>query len=227
MTGLMMMFMLIAVIFMVRVEAEADQIRELKIEAENRAADMEEIADLYTDMREELYNDLLKEFREDLPRWGATLDRDLAIRFEEPTVLFRIGEAQLERPFVEILNDFFPRYVAILAGEKYRSSIDEIRIEGHTSTIWTAHTDPDTAYFLNMELSQERTRRTLEHVLLLPDVLPEKKWLIGKVTANGLSSSQPRLGPDGLEDPDASQRVEFRVRTNAESRIGDILRAAR
>lgn len=141
-------------------------------------------------------------------------------------MLFKIGAAQLEPRFIDILGDFFPRYVAILSGEKYRNSIEEVRIEGHTSTIWTAQTDPDTAYFRNMELSQERTRRTLEHVLLLSGVAAEKEWLIAKLTANGLSSSQPRLKSDGSEDRDGSQRVEFRVRTNADSRIGEILKAA-
>jgi outer membrane protein OmpA-like peptidoglycan-associated protein len=226
MTGLMMMFMLIAIIFMLRVEAEAEQLKAVMLRSEEQATQMKEVAVLYTDMREQLYEDLLKEFHDDLPKWGADLDRDLAIRFEEPSVLFRIGEAQLEPRFVQILDDFFPRYISILTGDRYRNSIEEVRIEGHTSTIWTAQTDPDTAYFKNMELSQERTRRTLEHVLLLPGVSGEKAWLVSKLTANGLSSSHPLFSSDGTEDRDRSQRVEFRVRTNAENRIGEIVKAA-
>lgn len=70
MTGLMMMFMLIAIIFMVRVEAEADKLKELMVQSERQAAQMKEVAEVYTDMREQLYYDLLTEFQDDLPRWG-------------------------------------------------------------------------------------------------------------------------------------------------------------
>jgi outer membrane protein OmpA-like peptidoglycan-associated protein len=92
--------------------------------------------------------------------------------------------------------------------------------------VWNALTTADAAYFKNMELSQSRTRTTLEYVLGLPAVAPWKSWLIARMTANGLSSSHPRLNSDGTENREASRRVEFRVRTNAEARIADILRAS-
>jgi hypothetical protein len=64
----------------------------------------------------------------------------------------------------------------------------------------------------------------LEYVLRLPSLSAYKTWLISRLTANGLSSSRLRLTSTGEEDREASQRVEFRVRTNAEVRIGEILR---
>lgn len=218
MTGLMMMFLLVAVIFMVKVEAQQRQ-------AEEEARRMKDVAVLYDQMREQLYLDLEKEFGNDLKRWRASLDRDLTVRFEEPDVLFDTGRSNLKPQFISILNDFFPRYVAILSSDKYRSSIEEVRIEGHTSSFWMGATQ-DEAYFRNMDLSQSRTRTTLQHVLSLPAVKEHKQWLTGKLTANGLSSSRPRTNPDGSENREASQRVEFRVRTNAEERIGEILRTA-
>jgi len=45
----------------------------------------------------------------------------------------------------------------------------------------------------------------------------------GLSRANGLSSSDPILLPNGLEDVHLSRRVEFRVRTDAEKRIVTIL----
>lgn len=211
MTGLMMLFMLIAISFMVQVEAQSARIKKVAV--------------VYDDMREGLYTDLLTEFRDDLPRWKAELDRDLTIRFQEPEVLFDTGKALLKPAFNMILDDFFPRYVTILSSAKYRDSIEEIRIEGHTSTLWSEKTPPDEAYFKNMELSQTRTRSTLQHVLLLPALNEQKGWLTSRLTANGLSSSRTRLNADGSENPEASQRVEFRVRTNAEARLGEILKA--
>lgn len=226
MTGLMMMFLLVAVLFMVNVDAEKAKVEELRHEAESQADRMKGIARLYDEMREQLYRDLAREFRSDLPRWKAVLDRDLTIRFEEPDVQFDLGKAVLKPQFARILDDFFPRYMQILSSDRYRDGIEEIRIEGHTSSVWNSQTPEDVAYFRNMELSQSRTRSTLEYVLLLPAVGEHKRWLITRLTANGLSSSRLRTSADGTENREASQRVEFRVRTNAEARLQDILEAA-
>ncbi len=227
MTGLMMIFMLVAVVFMVQVEAQRKHAEAARAEAEQKTQLMRDVAEQYDNIRNLLYEDLNSEFSLDLPKWKATLDRDLAIRFDEPEVLFDTGKSDLKQQFSNILRDFFPRYVKILAGSKYRGNIEEIRIEGHTSTIWSGQTSADEAYFRNMELSQSRTRSALQFVLLLAQVADQKRWLAGHMTANGLSSSHPRLNRDGSENREASQRVEFRVRTNAEARIGEILRAAR
>ncbi len=233
MTGLMMMFLLIAVVFMLQTQADAKRVLELKERAEAQARKMENQADrmrriavVYSEIREHIYSDLQKEFEKDLPRWGAEIDQDLAVRFREPEVLFETGKADLRPRFAAILSDFFPRYLRILGGDAYKSSIEEIRIEGHTSSAWSKNTPPDRAYLLNMELSQSRTRSVLQYVLALPRSPEQQRWLIGKLTANGLSSSRLRFGKDGAEDPSASQRVEFRVRTNAEDRIGEVLKAA-
>ncbi|MCI0467256.1 MAG: OmpA family protein [Beijerinckiaceae bacterium] len=217
MTGLMMVFMLVAIVFMIQVEA-------LMHRAERQAQQMKQVAVLYDETRQRLYADLENEFRSDLPRWKASLDRDLAIRFEEPDVLFDMGKAELKPQFKRILDDFFPRYLRII--QNYKDSIDEIRIEGHTSKIWNSATNNDDAYFKNMELSQSRTRSALQYVLLLGSVAPQRSWLTARLTANGLSSSRLRFNLDGSENLQASQRVEFRLRTNAEARIGEILRAA-
>ena len=210
MTGLMMLFMLIAVIFMVKVEADAKKITNIAL--------------IYNAMKAELYLDLRDEFESDLTKWGAELDIDLTVRFKEPEVLFDTGRDSLKPRFVQILDDFFPRYVKILANEKYRKSIEEIRIEGHTSSVWHGAKSRDDAYFLNMALSQSRTRSVLQYALTRPAVSDQRDWLRGRVTANGLSSSKTIMGAGGAENQEGSQRVEFRVRTNADERIAEILK---
>src|SRR5262249_29612127 len=156
--------------------------------------------------------DLEREFHDDLPKWGATLNPDLSIRFREPDVLFDTGRDILKPRFLAILREFFPRYVRILTQKEYRGSIEEIRIEGHTSSFWNGSASTDNAYFLNMALSQARTRSALQYVLTLPAVETEREWLRAHLTANGLSSSKLIERTDGTEDAEASQRVEFRVR---------------
>jgi len=214
MTGLMVMFLLIAVTYMIRVEADAYRVKEVAV--------------AYTEIKDALFNALNSEFKGDLQRWKAQLIKDdLAIRFTEPEVLFAEGSSDLKPEFRAILGDFFPRYVRILTSPKYRASISEVRIEGHTSSDWTGVTTPEDAYFRNMELSQARTRSALVFALGLPEVSGERGWLRQYLTANGLSSSHPVFDASGVEDPARSRRVEFRVRTDAETRIAKILEVSK
>ena len=177
----------------------------------------------YKLLREELYIDLFREFEKDLSQWSAVLEREtLSLRFTEPDVLFDQGKDSVKEKFSIIISDFFPRYISILCSDKYKTSIEEIRIEGHTSSEWTGREKPEEAYFLNMQLSQNRTRNVLRCAL---DTLKEKSvrdWTRSKITANGLSSSQ-LIKKNEMEDKDASRRVEFRVRTDAESKIAGFL----
>lgn len=208
MAGLMMVFLLLAIVFMVDAEAERDKIRDVAV--------------LYDRLRTQLYNDLRVEFEPALERWGAEVNPDLSIRFNRESLIFGRGESDLSPAFEVILTEFFPRYMRIITSEKYRDDIAEVRIEGHTSSGWLGQTE-DEAYILNMGLSQERTRSTLAYVLNLPAVSNQRVWLKEHMTANGLSSSKPVLGTAGNEDSERSRRVEFRLRTDAESRIATML----
>lgn len=213
MSGLMMLFLLIATLYLVIVERKNDEI--------------ERVVVLYEDLRDELYQDLSAEFAADLPRWGAELTDDLEFRFTNTDLLFEEGESSLQPDFARILSDFFPRYMAILSSGKYREEIREVRIEGHTSSSWSQARSSDDAYMLNMALSQERTRSTLGYLLELDSVAHEKSWLRERLTANGLSSSQLIVDSNGVEDAQRSRRVEFVVITDAETRLSTILQEIR
>ena len=183
------------------------------LQVQEKAEQDEEIVKRYDQIKTQLYIDLQEEFKEDLTVWRATIDSTLCIRFQEPSMLFDEGKAVLKPKFQEILQDFFPRYIAVLNREQYRDNIEEIRIEGHTNS--------NGGYYSNMELSQDRTRAVLQYCFsLMPD--NDVMWLKGLVTANGLSSSHLILTKSGEENKDLSRRVEFRVRTNAEKQLEDI-----
>jgi outer membrane protein OmpA-like peptidoglycan-associated protein len=200
MTGLMMIFLLIALCYMA-------QTTSLITEFEGTKKEIEE--------------DLRAEFKEDLLKWQAELLSDSTIRFKDPTVLFDTGSSKLKPRFQEILSDFIPRYIAIVTADKYKHTIKEVRIEGHTSTFWSDLKDPKLAYIKNMELSQSRTMEALKFILSLPSLNNCNDWLIKKLTANGLSSSRPIIY-DGKISQIASQRVEFRIVTDSEKTIEDI-----
>ncbi|MBR1730655.1 MAG: OmpA family protein [Selenomonadaceae bacterium] len=204
MSGLMIIFMFIAIAFMIKVQ--------------NQQKHMDNIVQDYATIKENLYNDLYEEFKDDLPKWHAELDKQtLSMRFQEPDILFDTGSASLKYQFQQTLNDFLPRYIRLLTSPQYKDSIQEIRIEGHTSTDWYGQTGIN-AYFKNMELSQARTRSVLEYAIRMPYLQPQQEWLISKITANGLSSSQPII-INGVENKEKSRRVEFRIRTNADEKM--------
>ncbi|MHA7881547.1 MAG: OmpA/MotB family protein [Saccharospirillum sp.] len=208
MAGLMMVFLLVGIVFMVNAEIQRERVQEVAI--------------LYDRLRTQLYQELLREFEPDLERWGAEITPDLIVRFNREELIFARGESELSPAFEGILSEFFPRYLRIITSERFREDIAEVRIEGHTSSGWLGRT-PDEAYILNMGLSQERTRSTLEYILNLDSVVDHKDWLQAQMTANGLSSSKPILNEQGEEDANLSRRVEFRLRTDAEGRIASLL----
>ncbi len=221
MAGLMIIFLFIAISYM------------LDVSADKKAID--KIVVTYEKLRADLYADLYEEFKDDLAKWNVVLDEDmLSMRFKEPEVLFARGSAEVRPLFREILNEFFPRYIKILSETKtndgkykYKDDIAEIRIEGHTSSEWEGVRDiEEVAYILNMELSQDRTRHVLNYVLQIknPRIQQNRKWIRDNLTANGLSSSKLIRNLDGTQNPQESRRVEFRVRTNAEKRIVEILK---
>ena len=211
MAGLMMIFLFIAVSYMSSLKIQADQVRTIAV--------------AYKELQDDLYDDLYDEFQDDLEGWMATIDRQtLSVRFQEPSVLFTQGSATVTPRFQTILADFFPRYLRILRSPEYRDSIEEIRIEGHTSSEWEADTDASTAYFENMRLSQSRTTSVLRICLALLSDPTDHAWARLFFTANGLSSSRFIRGADGNEDRLVSRRVEFRTRTAAENKVVEIIR---
>ncbi len=213
MAGLMMIFLFIAISFMNSVQIRAKQIKEIAV--------------AYQELQEDLYQDLYEEFKNDLPRWDAEIVREsLSVKFNEPDVLFKVGSHEVTPRFQEILEEFFPRYLRILYLPKYRESIEEIRIEGHTSSEWTSWTDRENAYFLNMELSQDRTRSVLEYCLWMIDDGKVKEWARRYITANGLSSSR-LVRTKEVEDKERSRRVEFRTKTAAERKVVQIIEEMR
>jgi outer membrane protein OmpA-like peptidoglycan-associated protein len=218
MAGLMMVFLLIAVAFMLEVQQS-------KIEIENQMKAMAEIAVMVERSRKNLYSDLLMAFAGDLERWNAEILADNTVRFKAPDVLFQRGDHRLQARFKEILNSFFPRYVTIL--QDYRTEIKAVRIEGHTSSDWANGYNAATAYLGNLRLSQKRALTTLEYCYQLSSVQVQQKWLEQVLMTNGWSFAKLILNADGSENVEKSRRVEFKVITKAVEKLDQILKRSR
>ena len=207
MAGLMMVFLLVSVALMRSAFLDRDRMREVAV--------------AYREGQVAIDQALRREFENDLEKWDAAIDAEnLTFEFRSPEVLFEAGAIALQPRFAVILDDFFPRYLGVLRA--FETVIDEVRVEGHTSSDWVSATE-DEAYFNNMRLSQGRTRSVLEHVYRLPAAPGDRNWVKRKVAAVGFSSSRLVVDAAGREDPEASRRVLFRVVTNAETQIRTIL----
>lgn len=208
MSGLMMVFLFIAVVFMQQVHKDKEA--------------MLDIASTYEDTKNKLNIALHEEFDKDLIIWGAEILSDNTLRFNEPDVLFERGKHIIRDRFKQILNEFFPRYLAILTSDVFIEDIIELRVEGHTSTVWQPTSTLEESYLNNAYLSQQRAFSVLRYIFSTPVSLDNQQWLIKVLRANGLAFS--RLIYDGNnEDTEKSRRVEFRVITNTEERIEQIL----
>ena len=196
------------------------------------------IAEAYQNNQLAIYEALKKAFPDDElseDKLNAEIDKEtLTFIFKSSDSLFDNASANLKEKYKQALTVFFPKYIqAILP---YKDSISEIRIEGHTSSEWNVfpkeikNKDIDVkdlyGYFGNMNLSQDRANSVLNYVLndLRTEIPNEyRKWLRDHTAAVGLSSSKPILDENGNEDKNKSRRVTFRIITNADSKIQQIL----
>lgn len=208
MTGLMVIFLFIAVAYISRVQKNQSVLTD------------------YIETKKELHDKLVSEFKGDTLKWQMTIGKDLSMKFKEPTVLFATGSSELTPRFKEILDEFLPRYFDILLKDTLRSKIQEVRIEGHTDDVPMPIYDAD-PYIANAKLSQERALSVLKYFRSMPQFKQysdkQKKLLEYWLTANGLSYGKA-LDADGnfiinsgkLIDRAHSRRVEFRIVTSGD-----------
>jgi outer membrane protein OmpA-like peptidoglycan-associated protein len=207
---------LMAALLLIFVLLLASTLLRLQDEFENKT----QIAERYTAIKKDIYEDLMLEFKDDLKEWNAEIDpKDLTFRFVEPDILFATNKSEVKKEFKDILLSFFPRYIEVLSKPAFRENIQEIRIEGHT--------DDRGTYYHNMELSQDRTRSVLIYVL--ENTLNNSQnssWVQSLLTANGLSYSKPIADNETEIGIKLNRRVEFKIRTNAEKQIDKMLKVS-
>lgn len=208
MTGLMVIFLFIAIAYIKRVQQNQSVLSD------------------YVETKNKLHDKLVKEFKGDTLRWQMAIGKDLSMKFNNPTVLFAQGSSQLTPQFKEILDEFLPKYFDILLNDSLKKNIKEIRIEGHTDPIPYPSLDPD-PYIANVILSQQRSLSVLRYFRNMPAFEKytdkEKQLLEYWFTSNGLSYGKAldSLGnytilSENPIDYQMSRRVEFRIITTGE-----------
>lgn len=208
MTGLMIVFLFIAVAYIRKVQKSTSVLSD------------------YVETKDRLHEKMVKEFAGDTARWEMTIGKDLSMKFRNPTTLFRSGSAEITPEFRTILDRFIPKYFDLLLNDELKRNIQEIRIEGHTDDVPYPNLNAD-PYLANVILSQQRSLSVLAYIRQMPYFVNledgKRRWLEHWITANGLSFGRS-LDSDGIEtfssgkaiDKDKSRRVEFRIVTTGD-----------
>ena len=203
MAGLMMIFLFISIIYIQNISKYFSEVAEVS---------------------DQICADLKKEFDRDAERWDMSIcENGLLISFDSDSN-FEVNSAVLSAEFSAVLADFFPRLMGVVY--KYRESISELRIEGHTDSSVRRMDSTLSGYLYNTKLSQDRSRNVMDYSLNLDPISKKTDyldWSYEHVTAHGMSSSQRIFTNEGDEDYAASRRVEFRLRTRAEDRLLDLV----
>ena len=197
MSGLMIVFLFIAVSFM---KNQQDQ------------------AAGYTRDQESIYITLTEALEPLITEGVISIDDQLTVTFTASIGYFEENRSDILPEFQTHLDSFIPIYINAIQKweqENTTNKIVEIRVEGHTSSKWNAQTSPEESYFNNMKLSQDRARAVAQYTMSKYGTTPEWAWLVKYFTANGLSSSRLIYDSSGDEDEDKSMRVEFQIRLNS------------
>jgi len=127
-------------------------------------------------------------------------------------ILFGSGEDTLKPEAKVALKKAFEEYIGTLVNDPaIRPHLDKIIIEGHT--------DSDGSYIYNLNLSQKRALAVMEYLLTL-DFTKEHN-IRPLMTASGRAYID-LIKVNGVEDKDASRRIEIKFRLKNEDAINEI-----
>jgi outer membrane protein OmpA-like peptidoglycan-associated protein len=222
MTGLMVIFMFIAISYI--------------YEVQKREAEVNQIIEDYKLTQQKIYNDLDSTFTDRFKEYNLLVNPDLSIQITDASALFPsqfyYDDILLKQRFESFLDEFTPLFYSIILKEEYRDDISEIRIEGHTA-IAVVNDEFDKEYYRNMIiLSQKRSNKVLEYMTNTGyyDGMneQEKSFLRFVTTSNGLAFGRSldnkgnfKYDSDKSIDKVKSKRVEFRIVTNSQKVIDE------
>ena len=126
----------------------------------------------------------------------------------EDSLKFATGKYNLSPKNAMFLNTLMPKIISTLYNEKYRDSIDTIRIEGYTDDIVNNNN-------INVELSQARALEVLNHTRKNSiKNEAEREFFIQKASINGKGDIEKYWikNNDGTCNKALSRRVEIKIK---------------
>ena len=127
-------------------------------------------------------------------------------------ILFGSGDAALKPEAKVELEKAFEDYIGTLVtNPEIKPHLDKIIIEGHTDSVGS--------YIYNLNLSQKRALAVMEYLLTLD--FTKKHNIQPLMTASG-RAYQDAIMVDGVEDKNASRRIEIKFRLKNEDAMNEI-----
>jgi len=127
-------------------------------------------------------------------------------------ILFDSGEAILKPEAKVELKKAFEEYIGTLVtNQNIKPHLDKIIIEGHTDSVGT--------YIYNLNLSQKRALAVMEYLLTLDFT---KKHNIQPLMIASGRAYQDAIMVNGVEDKEASRRIEIKFRLKNEDAMQEI-----
>ncbi|MEA3492378.1 MAG: OmpA family protein [Campylobacterota bacterium] len=134
-----------------------------------------------------------------------------SLRFSS-NILFDKGSAELKEQAKGSLKKAFEEYISTLVtNPTIKPHLDKIVIEGHT--------DSDGGYLYNLDLSQQRAFAVMNYLLTLD--FAQKHNIKPLIVASGRAYLDA-VQVDGVEDKDASRRIEIKFRLKNEDAMLEI-----
>ena len=121
----------------------------------------------------------------------------------DSAVFFETAKSDIKEEGKLLLDRFIPVYLSVLLDSQYADFLGEIIIEGHT--------DSTGSYDTNLKLSQQRALQVALYCLNMPSLSSSQKQMLQQIlTATGRSWADLKYDQYGVEDAEASRRVEFK-----------------
>lgn len=186
-------------------------------------------------VQDEIYNKLGEVFVDEIKNKEIELGPDGTIRFNTANEdnLFETSDDKLTPSFKLALAKFLPSYWEVLTSDSiYFDYIKEIRIEGHADT--KPPKNESDSYLYNLDLSSRRAASVLKYLREQPLYLgaseSDRNRMDFLFTSIGFSYSRAlnenknyvHLDSNKVVDNDLSRRVEFRIVTSNEKLIDAI-----
>ena len=155
---------------------------------------------------------VIAKLREKLGKSINIDEKSGAIKFSS-NILFDQNEYKLKEESKKELSIVLKKYLNTLVGDKeMRKFIESITIEGHTNS--------DGSYLSNLALSQQRALAVMQ--FLYDSNIIDKDLLSAYVNSSGRSSSDLILDKNGIEDKDASRRIEIKFAIKNEEAVKEL-----
>ena len=155
---------------------------------------------------------VIKKLKEKLGKSINIDEKSGAIKFSS-NILFDQNEYKLKEESKKELSIVLKKYLNTLVGDKeMRKFIESITIEGHTNS--------DGSYLSNLQLSQQRALAVMQ--FLYDSNIIDKNLLSTYVNSSGRSSSDLILDKNGVEDKDASRRIEIKFAIKNEEAVKEL-----